>query len=149
MEPAGQRREVLGRLAAGGRRDLPVRRAPGDSGLRSGIGIPDAEQKDIFRKFIRGSEAKVRGLKGTGIGLAMVRHIVEGHGGEIRWRANPTRAVHSPFSFPRTAHMTRILVVEDEPGIAFGLETDLTMEGTPSNLRRTGRQPATRAGNQL
>jgi signal transduction histidine kinase len=56
-----------------------------------GAGIPSEEQKDIFRKFVRGSQARSRGVKGTGIGLAMVRHIVEGHGGEIRLESEPGR----------------------------------------------------------
>jgi signal transduction histidine kinase len=54
-----------------------------------GPGIPVEEQKDIFLKFVRGSRAKASGVKGTGIGLAMVRHIVEGHGGEIRLESKP------------------------------------------------------------
>jgi len=49
-----------------------------------GVGIPQAEQAMIFQKFIRGSSSDGRGVKGTGIGLAMVKHIVEGHGGEMR-----------------------------------------------------------------
>jgi signal transduction histidine kinase len=56
-----------------------------------GVGIPVAEQAQIFRKFYRGSEAKARGVKGTGIGLAMVRHIVDGHGGEIQLESAPGR----------------------------------------------------------
>ncbi len=56
-----------------------------------GIGIPASEQAQIFKKFYRGSEAKARGVKGTGIGLAMVRHIVEGHGGQIRLESAPGR----------------------------------------------------------
>jgi signal transduction histidine kinase len=50
----------------------------------SGIGIPRHEQSQIFRKFVRGSDAKRYGIKGTGVGLAMVEHIVQGHDAEIR-----------------------------------------------------------------
>jgi signal transduction histidine kinase len=49
-----------------------------------GVGIPPAERETIFDKFIRGSSSDGRGVKGTGIGLAMVKHIVEAHGGEVR-----------------------------------------------------------------
>ncbi len=49
-----------------------------------GMGIPAEEQRLVFQKFYRGSEAKQRRVKGTGIGLSMVKHIVEGHGGELR-----------------------------------------------------------------
>jgi signal transduction histidine kinase len=48
-----------------------------------GFGIPEHEQKQIFRKFVRGAASKVNGIKGTGVGLAMVDHIVKAHGGEV------------------------------------------------------------------
>lgn len=54
-----------------------------------GIGIPLHEQREIFNKFVRGAESKARSIKGTGIGLAMVREIVRAHGGEIRVSSQP------------------------------------------------------------
>jgi signal transduction histidine kinase len=49
-----------------------------------GVGIPHAEQQAIFRKFVRGRAAIDAHVKGTGVGLSMVQHIVLAHGGEIR-----------------------------------------------------------------
>ena len=54
-----------------------------------GIGIAQAEQGRIFGKFVRGSSAGSLNVKGTGIGLAMVRHIVEGHRGKISAASEP------------------------------------------------------------
>ena len=54
-----------------------------------GLGIPRHEHADIFRRFVRGAEAKAQGLKGTGIGLAMVRHIVSAHGGDVLVTSEP------------------------------------------------------------
>ena len=48
-----------------------------------GIGIPAHERARIFRKFHRGEQALVRGIKGTGIGLAVVEEIVTAHHGRV------------------------------------------------------------------
>jgi signal transduction histidine kinase len=48
-----------------------------------GPGIPREEQKEIFGKFVRGAYAREHHIRGTGIGLTMVRHIVEAHAGKI------------------------------------------------------------------
>jgi signal transduction histidine kinase len=54
-----------------------------------GAGIAPAEMKAIFRKFVRGSAAAAGNVKGSGVGLAMVRHIVAAHGGEIVVESEP------------------------------------------------------------
>jgi signal transduction histidine kinase len=49
-----------------------------------GPGIPPAEQEKIFERFYRlGSELR-RETPGVGIGLSIVKHVVEAHGGSIR-----------------------------------------------------------------
>jgi signal transduction histidine kinase len=54
-----------------------------------GLGIPSHEHEQIFRKFVRGASSRTNGIKGTGIGLAMVRHIVEAHGGSVAVESEP------------------------------------------------------------
>jgi signal transduction histidine kinase len=49
-----------------------------------GMGIGADEQQAIFQKFVRGDAAKKAGIKGTGIGLAMVQQIAKAMDGEIR-----------------------------------------------------------------
>jgi signal transduction histidine kinase len=54
-----------------------------------GMGIPAFERRAIFRKFFRGTAAARANVKGSGVGLSMVRHIVAAHGGEISVVSEP------------------------------------------------------------
>jgi len=54
-----------------------------------GLGIPADEQRAIFERFVRGSEAKSRRIQGTGIGLALVQTILRAHGGDIAVESAP------------------------------------------------------------
>ncbi len=49
----------------------------------TGVGIPPAEQELLFERFFRGSGARLRGIRGTGLGLHIVATIVSNHGGDI------------------------------------------------------------------
>ncbi|MBI4472549.1 MAG: HAMP domain-containing histidine kinase [Acidobacteria bacterium] len=65
---------------------VSVARHPGGIAISvrdEGLGIPAGERRAIFRKFVRGRKASELGIKGTGLGLAMVSHIAEAHGGAI------------------------------------------------------------------
>jgi signal transduction histidine kinase len=66
-----------------------------------GLGIARNEQQRIFEKFFRASSAKATGVRGTGLGLAMVRHIVSAHGGRLHVEsqsgAGSTFTIFLPF----------------------------------------------------
>jgi two-component system phosphate regulon sensor histidine kinase PhoR len=49
----------------------------------NGPGIAPRDQKRVFDKFYRGKDPLQRSIEGTGLGLAMVKHIVAGHGGRV------------------------------------------------------------------
>jgi signal transduction histidine kinase len=54
-----------------------------------GIGIPKAEQRKIFEKFYRAEDSLVQQTRGSGLGLSLVRHIMEAHGGEVDVESTP------------------------------------------------------------
>ncbi|MBG0817720.1 ATP-binding protein [Planomonospora sp. ID82291] len=49
----------------------------------TGIGVPAEEYPRLFDRFFRASTAQEAGIKGTGLGLAVTRAIVEAHGGSV------------------------------------------------------------------
>lgn len=55
----------------------------------TGIGIPEAEQVRLFTRFFRSSEATRLAIQGTGLGLVIVKRIVEAHGGTVSIASKP------------------------------------------------------------
>jgi two-component system, OmpR family, phosphate regulon sensor histidine kinase PhoR len=54
-----------------------------------GIGIPEGEQDQLFSRFFRSSTSQERAIRGTGLGLVIVKSIVDHHGGEIAVKSRP------------------------------------------------------------
>ena len=69
-----------------------------------GIGIPEPEQAEVFNRFFRASNARSHEVPGTGLGLSVVKEVVESHGGRVGLRSEPGRGtevdVHLPVARP-------------------------------------------------
>ena len=52
-----------------------------------GPGIPENERAEIFEPFVRGAAAQSAQIRGSGLGLSLVREIVEAHGGTVNVRS--------------------------------------------------------------
>ena len=77
---------------AGGEISLALTRQNGNAEIvvrDTGIGIPEADRQRIFDRFYRVDKARSRAHGGAGLGLSIVRWIVEIHGGEIRVDSTP------------------------------------------------------------
>jgi signal transduction histidine kinase/CHASE2 domain-containing sensor protein len=66
-----------------------------------GFGIPEEERERIFQKFYRLEREMVSGIVGTGLGLPLVKEIVEQHSGRITFESAPatgsTFTIHLPI----------------------------------------------------
>jgi signal transduction histidine kinase len=76
-----------------------------------GIGIAPAEQEKIFEKFYRCGDPLVHNTKGSGLGLSLVRHIAQAHGGNVSVESAPQKGskftIALPINLPlREGHAT-------------------------------------------
>jgi signal transduction histidine kinase len=65
-----------------------------------GIGIPATEQDKIFEKFYRCGDPLVHNIKGSGLGLSLVRHIVSAHGGKVKVESAPEKGSKFTIELP-------------------------------------------------
>jgi signal transduction histidine kinase len=86
-------------------RTLRVEAGLRDGGLAvavadDGIGIPPEEHGRIFEKFYRVGRSETQGRRGSGVGLALVRHIAEAHGGRVTVESRPGAGSRFTLWFP-------------------------------------------------
>jgi signal transduction histidine kinase len=72
-----------------------------------GMGIPREEHERIFEKFYRVGRSDTQGRRGSGVGLALVRHVAEAHGGRVTVESRPEAGsrftLWLPLAVPRGA----------------------------------------------
>jgi signal transduction histidine kinase len=68
-----------------------------------GAGIPPDELPRVFERFYRGDTARNRQQSSTGLGLSIVRAIMQAHSGQIQVESSPGNGTTFMLSFPRRA----------------------------------------------
>lgn len=66
----------------------------------SGIGIPQDQQGQIFKRFFRSRNVASQEIEGTGLGLFISKNLVEMHGGEIWFHSAENRGSSFSFTIP-------------------------------------------------
>jgi signal transduction histidine kinase len=149
---------------AGGRIEVQLTRAGGQAAIRvtdTGIGIDPTFLPHIFERFLQADSSTTRRYGGLGLGLAIVRHIVEMHGGTVQ-AESPGEGAGARFTvlLPRATSSSalgigrpaaagepqelgglRVLVVDDDPDTLDLVRTILTAAGasvrTATNVAET------------
>jgi signal transduction histidine kinase len=72
-----------------------------------GPGISPQDQKRVFEPFFRGHDATAAQIHGNGLGLDLVRRIVEQHGGRVSLASEPGHGCRFTVELPGTAGASR------------------------------------------
>ena len=88
---------TLAREGAGGARQVVLQ-------VRDfGPGIDPTEHAAIFERFYRSKAVRLRPIRGSGIGLALVEHIAKAHGGSITVQSAPGQGATFRLAIPDVA----------------------------------------------
>jgi signal transduction histidine kinase len=69
----------------------------------TGVGIPEEDLQHIFERFYQANKARSREVEGIGLGLAITREIVHGHGGKIEAQSKVGQGTRFTILFPALA----------------------------------------------
>ena len=74
-----------------------------------GPGIPEHERERVFKPFARLDKSRHRASGGYGLGLSIVKRIVDWHGGEIRVEESPEGGARFTVSLPKSQQGQHVL----------------------------------------
>ncbi len=134
---------------AGGRVTLLARRAPDDGppGVLvrvsdTGIGIPPEQLEHVFERFFQVDTSTTRRAGGLGLGLSIVKSILDAHGAEVSVTSEVGRGSTFGFTLPLHAHPEPVagrgegedespcvLIVEDDPVVQRLARAELSAQG--------------------
>lgn len=72
----------------------------------TGIGIPKEMQPSLFKEFYRASRPEIKEIAGTGLGLSLVKTIIENHGGDVWFESEAGKGSTFGFWLPLAAGTT-------------------------------------------
>jgi PAS domain S-box-containing protein len=137
----------------------------------TGIGIPEVDQARLFRPFVQLDSSLARRHAGTGLGLALVRRLVELHGGGIRVESEVERGSRFTFVVPwasataapavppptdppvdgprRGAPRARVLLAEDDATNVALIADFFAVHGIDLTVARNGYEAITLANEKV
>lgn len=81
-----------------------------------GAGMTDDEQAQLFTKFARLPQAKAADIPGTGLGLYIVKGLIEAHGGRVWVESRPDEGSTFAFTIPVAPEQVRLVTEEAARG---------------------------------
>jgi CheY-like chemotaxis protein len=115
----------------------------------TGIGIAEEDMQRLFQRFVQVDSSLSRQDSGTGLGLALVRHLTEMHGGGIRVESEVGKGSRFTVSLPWSRGVSTLterslansapvvgkaLIIEDDPIAAIHLAGYLYEQGTKTTI---------------
>ncbi len=125
--------------------------------IDSGIGIPEHELENIFSGFYQVDGSSTRRYRGIGLGLTVVRAVIEEHGGRVEVESEPGQGSRFTLKLPLASpdvkldrpvqgdkSMQHILIVDDEEFVALTLREALESLPNSKTVTATNGEEALR-----
>jgi PAS domain S-box-containing protein len=104
-----------------------------------GLGMTREQMASLFTKFWR-ADGSATASEGAGLGLVMVRYVVEQHGGRVWVESTPKRGTAIHFTLLQAEHPTTVLLVDDEDTVLEFEEHILRVAGIKTVLATSGQE---------